>query len=290
MSIRSPYALTKKPLQDKPVSALDAALGFAQIAILRQQLEDLIQTHKEEFDKAIAEKKAEADRVIANVKKITKGDKGDMPVPGIHFPIPQDAPVVDEQAMEERVLSRIRQPEDGTTPIINEAAIAQKVLKLVKIPLPIAPKVEPIDHTKIAEVVIETLIKDKKLKPEHIAGLPNELASYRNQLAGKHYGSDTMVRGGGDTVAAGSNVTITTVNGVKTISANASGGSGFQVPLSGVVDGSNKIFVWASAPNSISVDQGRGMQKTSSDGTGNWTGTTTTTLSVAPTFDVFSLG
>ncbi len=64
--------------------------------------------------------------------------------------------------------------------------------------------------------------------------------------------------------------------------------SGFQQPTSGTVDGSNAVFVWATAPNVISVD-GVPKQKVSSDTTVNWTGTTTTTLSVAPTFDVFAI-
>ncbi len=57
----------------------------------------------------------------------------------------------------------------------------------------------------------------------------------------------------------------------------------------GAVDGVNTIFVFTSAPSLIGVDQGRIMQKTSSDGSTNWTGTTTVTLTVAPTFDIYGL-
>lgn len=64
--------------------------------------------------------------------------------------------------------------------------------------------------------------------------------------------------------------------------------SGFQQPTSGAVNGSNATFVWASAPNVIVVDQGRTMQQVSSDGTVNWTGTTTTVLTIAPNFDIFA--
>lgn len=63
---------------------------------------------------------------------------------------------------------------------------------------------------------------------------------------------------------------------------------GFQMPT-GTVDGSNAIFTFAVAPNVISVDQGRVMQKTSSDGTVNWTGTAVVTLAVAPNFDIFGV-
>jgi hypothetical protein len=70
-----------------------------------------------------------------------------------------------------------------------------------------------------------------------------------------------------------------------------SGGSGYQAPLSGTVDGTNTIFVWATAPKAIVVDQGRTMQATNStpDSSANWTGTTTTTLAIAPTFDIFAV-
>lgn len=63
---------------------------------------------------------------------------------------------------------------------------------------------------------------------------------------------------------------------------------GYQQAV-GTVDGSNTIFVFAKAPNVVSVDQGRVMQKVSSDGTVNWTGTTTITLTIAPNFDIFGV-
>lgn len=65
------------------------------------------------------------------------------------------------------------------------------------------------------------------------------------------------------------------------------GSNGYQQPT-GTVNGSNQVFTWSTAPNVIVVDQGRSMQKVSSDGTVNWTGTTTTTLAIAPNYDVFA--
>lgn len=65
------------------------------------------------------------------------------------------------------------------------------------------------------------------------------------------------------------------------------GGGGFQQPT-GTVNGTNKVFVWSTEPNVIIVDQGRAMQKVSSDGTVNWTGTTTTTLTEAPQYDIYA--
>lgn len=64
---------------------------------------------------------------------------------------------------------------------------------------------------------------------------------------------------------------------------------GYQAPTSGVVNGVNTIFVFTTAPNVIVVDQGRAMRATSSDGTVNWIGTTTITLTVAPIFDIYAV-
>lgn len=99
-----------------------------------------------------------------------------------------------------------------------------------------------------------------------------------------HFLKSGGFRGGGDTIAAGTNVTITNVNGVKTVNATGGGGSGYQAPLSGGLTGTN---TWTSAPNVIVVD-GVPRQKTSTDGTVNWTGTTTTVLTITPTFDLYA--
>ncbi len=66
------------------------------------------------------------------------------------------------------------------------------------------------------------------------------------------------------------------------------GAAGYQQPTSGSVNGTNTTFVWATAPNVISVD-GVSKQKVSSDGTVNWTGTTTTVLTIAPNYDIFGI-
>jgi len=61
-------------------------------------------------------------------------------------------------------------------------------------------------------------------------------------------------------------------------------GSGYQAPLTGGLTGTN---TWTTAPSVLVVD-GIPMQKVRTDGTVNWTGTTTTVLTVAPSFDVFA--
>ncbi len=92
----------------------------------------------------------------------------------------------------------------------------------------------------------------------------------------------------------GSGITMNAVPNQTTkytdITVTATGGTGgFQQPTSGVVDGSNQVFTWTTAPTVIVVDQGRAMQKVSSDGSVNWVAVgTTTTLTVAPNFDIFA--
>ncbi len=85
------------------------------------------------------------------------------------------------------------------------------------------------------------------------------------------------------------NAVIDSVTGRLYVDVAGGSGSGFQQPLSGNVDGNNKVFVWSTAPNAIVVDQTKTIQAISSDTTVNWTGTTTTTLLVAPTFDIFAV-
>lgn len=139
-----------------------------------------------------------------------------------------------------------------------------------------------VDIPAFADKMAEYMLKEKKLTTKHIGdftdGLEQTLRPIRSLVTG--------FRGGGDTVGAGSGITITNTNGVRVIS--ASGGAGFQVPT-GTVNGVNQTFVFTTAPNVIVVDQGRAMQRVSSDGTVNWTlAGTTATLSVAPTFDIYA--
>lgn len=72
--------------------------------------------------------------------------------------------------------------------------------------------------------------------------------------------------------------------GIANVSVSA---TGYQQPT-GTVNGTNQTFIFTIAPNVISVD-GVTKQKVASDGTVNWTGTTTTVLAVAPTYDVFGV-
>ena len=74
--------------------------------------------------------------------------------------------------------------------------------------------------------------------------------------------------------------------GVTTVAITGGSGSGYQAPLSGGLTGTN---TWTTAPSVLVID-GVPKQQVQTDGTRNWTGTTTTVLTNAPlpTFDIFS--
>ena len=82
----------------------------------------------------------------------------------------------------------------------------------------------------------------------------------------------------GSTVTSNPDATIT-------VTASSSGAT-LITPISGALN--QATFVWSSAPKIIFRD-GVPMQQTSTDGTPNWTGTTTTVLSIWPTSDIFAL-
>lgn len=283
--IRSPYPPKRLPPQ------ADMALGSAYLANLLKDLEEIkkenvsaheaqAQDHKQMLEAHGAhiadlgasharmqeehgQKMAEIDTALSYIRSLEpekgdKGDPGDKPVAGFDYLIPRDGESVSHEKVVADVLSQIRQPEDGKTPIIDKVEIAKEVAKLIKIPKAKEIKIPSIED--ITTSVVEWM--KENLTMEHVPAIKNEIASYRNQLAGKVYGRDTMVRGGGDTVAAGTGVTINTANGVKTISVGAAGLS--VLTATGTVDDSNTIFTFASTPtlvvvNGVSYRNGHGV-------------------------------
>lgn len=247
----------------------------------------------DELRKMFAEFKtglAELQTVQKTIEAIKKGSPGLPGTPGLN------GKNVNPEDVHRAVKAILVQPKDGVAPTARE--IADEVLKDPKLYKFILKrfKQEDVDE-KTAEDTEEAdeLVTIKQMMEEEITKIrkemENRMAETRNfvatqgGLAGKKYGEDTWARGGGDIVQAGTGVTITNSGGKKIINAT---GSAFQAPSSGVVDGSNKTFVFATAPNVIVVDQGRAMRKTSSDGTANWTGTTTVILTIAPNNDVYA--
>lgn len=141
-------------------------------------------------------------RELARIRKIV-GEKGEPGRDGKDGRDGRDGKEVDIDKVVSRILELIRVPKDGKDAIVDYETAARKAVELI--------------------------FSEKLLKKEHISGLDAEMASYRSQLAGKHYGQDTWARGGGDTVSAGSNIVLVKKQD-GTVQINAlGGGSGTNV-------------------------------------------------------------
>lgn len=103
-------------------------------------------------------------------------------------------------------------------------------------------------------------------------------------------GVDVLTRYTDINLIAGSGVTISTANDDtnRRVNVTITGSGGYQEPTSGLVDGSNKTYVYATAPNAICVD-GTVINKIGDGITAGWTGTTTVTLTAAPSLYTFAI-
>lgn len=267
--------------------------AFGDVSKLVDQMKQLVETFE-----AHAETATEFINHISEIQKGNQGDKGErgdkgesvfteadmipyleymieqvtkkipVPIPGKQG-IPGPAPILGKDYFTEShkqeilagILKNIHQPKDGETPII--------------------------DHEKIIENVISRIQEGKVLKKEHINGFESEMATYRGQLAGKIYGKDTWARGGGDTVTAGSNVTITKdANGNKIISSTGGSGGTWTRGEKITLQGDNRTFTLTNAPSSvINLTVDRQLQLPVVDYTGTINGTNKTFVFVTAITD-----
>ena len=145
------------------------------------------------------------------------------------------------------------------TEVIREKPIVTEITKVTNETREVAVKDTPLEMAGKLNTLEEQV--DKSV----IKGLVEELEELRRELK---RGSKKNPRLGG---GGGSSTTVPTL-------------------ISGVVDGSNQVFVFSAAPTFLVVDGGRTMQIISSDGTVNWTvAGATVTLTIAPTFDILCL-
>jgi len=139
----------------------------------------------------------EMNGVIQNAKNITKGDAG---TPGKDAPLPKKGI-------------------DYWTPA-EQRAILNELKAAIKPPKDGSPGKDAILTGEVLWAMIDKLPKGKRFKVDHVDGLDQTLSALRNLAA------RGGVRGGGDSVAAGSNITITTNStGQKVIATSGGGGA-----------------------------------------------------------------
>lgn len=258
------------------------------IAELQQLREDLINTVNykiQEVDEKLQSQIAE----ITDTTKILQETQREVINHIKDIKIGPAGKNADELSIARRVESKFPDVEELTknilskVPTVDERALTKKVLQAIpdnKASLQIIQEKFEVDPMSVIEKIMELppeKLKKLKLKKENIDGLEQTMSAFNNQL-GRGY-----LHGGGDTVTAGTNVTITTnTAGQKVISSTGGGGGGglaVEVPT-GLVNGSNTSYSVVNLPLWIVADNqtyfsGKGY---SISGTGPYT----LTLDAAP--------
>lgn len=238
-----------------------------------------------------------------------KGDKGDA---GKSIEIKDLLPVIE---------NLIPEVEDGKTPSDEQliALIQPLIPELEKAP-ELAPRdlIEKINKAKTAKIKrervegfdeIEGLAKSANRNVQNILSLGGNRQTaikVSGTLLGRGIETINFVGATGTKIGDGSEVNVSTGGGTGTVNSIVAGtginvdstdpanpivsatGSSFAVLVpTGTVNGSNTTFTFSTAPKVIVLDNGNIMNKVSSDGTVNWTGTTAVTLAQAPNFNIF---
>lgn len=195
-------------------------------------------------DQTVTKRLQELDAAIARVTTLSQGKKGEPgKTPRVdynvlatvlkkHLKTPEDGKdaVVDYEKIISGVVARMPKPKVNT-PAVDHGYIIEEVSKKVK-----APEIDPMS---IIDMIMK-LPKGKGLATKHIDGLEQTMQAYKNQL-GRGY-----LHGGGDTIRAGTGISIgVNTDGTKTI--NSTGGTTiYSDTLIGTINGSNKVFTVAN--------------------------------------------
>lgn len=203
----------RQPIKSPIQATVNSPLFLVKLAA------DLLKVHTkflERVDTFVNESKSIREEAT-RIKSLPKGDKGDRGEKGDTIVGPKgndgrdgrdgrDGESIDPVIVAELAAQLITRPKDGKDSPSLEA-IVQAVIDLLK-------------ESDALEI-------DKRM-----IGFRNEVASYRNQLAGKVYGKDTWARGGG----------------------SSSGGSSTPLIPTGTVDSVNATFGVTSRPSSVVSD------------------------------------
>lgn len=272
-----------------PVAATPAPIFDAQTFL---KLFDEIKGMREQFAEAVGRIDGAHEKVLARAQEletsfdnVKKGPKGSDGIDGV------DAVVPDVETIARAAAKYIPVPKNGNpgkdAQPVNLKKLARAAAKHVVVPTVLPPK--ETDPEVIVGRILEHFKEGKvKLNVAHLEGLEQTLSPIRNLLA------RGGIRGGGDTVAAGTNVTITRLaNGQVQIS--ASSGAGFTaLTATETPNGNITVFTFAAAtaqPSYLVVDN-VWMKAISKAGTVNWTwnsGTKQATLAIPPNDDIFGI-
>lgn len=266
-------------------------------------------------------KEEEIDIKVLRGKKGDKGDSGlDAVPPSKEELISLIKPLIPEPIRGERGFPGLK-GETGDSVLLED--IEAIVLPLIPEPTVVpelAPKdlIEKINKAKTAKIKrervegfdeIEGLAKSANRNVQNILSLGGNRQTaikVSGTLLGRGIETINFVGATGTKIGDGSEVNVSTGGGTGTVNSIVAGtginvdstdpanpvvsatGSSFAVLVpTGTVNGSNITFTFSTAPKVIVLDNGNIMNKVSSDGTVNWTGTTAVTLAQAPNFNIF---
>jgi|SRR6185312_8804348 len=228
--------------------------------------------------------------------KLMKGDKGDTPVKGKdYFTDTEIAQIVEyiRNLVVTRDILRAATPvkgihykdgENGKDYILT-GSDKKEIAGLISVP--VVEKV--IERTEVVKEILPKSIDVSSVKgavsKKELEQESKKILDGMVRFEGRIKAVDQRWHGGGlsrvshDSTLSGSGTPsdpLTVVGGT---------GTGYQKPLTGSLN--QATFTWTTAPNVIVVDN-IPRQKVQSDGTINWTGTTTTILNIWPTYDIYA--
>lgn len=236
----------KKPqVTEKAAAPVNFAELVEMFNKLPQALAD-IEKIKNELLAAHAETLTKAQGVQISFEAVKRGAPG----------VPGKTPDIDYQRIVDEVKKYIPTPKDGETPVVDHKKIARMAAKLVEVPL--AKDGKDADEEGMLGRLVDRLEDGSVVIPlKTVDGLDRKFAEVNSRIPMQveQYGKNTWKRGGGDTVAAGSNVTITTNgSGQKVINASGGGGGGGGSQYffaQGVTDGVNQDFTYTGTLEAV---------------------------------------
>lgn len=261
-----------EPKAHDPISPFDLTAVVKMVEDLKGMHSKVLEalTHAgtiEDLKKMHAETLQKGERMQATLAAVKQGPAG---------PVGKAAKEIDVQEVARHAATLIPTPKDGKdAEPVDVKKIAKQAAKLIV--LPEAEHGKNADPEEIMNSLIERIASGEVAIPiESVKGLDKKFTETHSKISTEveQYGKNTWKRGGGDTVTAGTNVTITTdASGKKVI--NALGAALAVMPVTGTVDDSNKTFSAATQPTLLNIN-GAFYLKTGGAYTWTYVGTTIT--------------